>query len=255
MPARAADPGDRQRSGRGGRDPPAGRGGGRCGEWVLPQLRRAAQQQRERRAALGRELQPAGGDQSRRIRLAHHGGKAAVAQGILHDRQQFGIVARLGMDQPFGRQPRLMEAGREQVAAAHHPQHRPRPSRGEPGEEQGSGGILAPARPGRRRFVQRIDTQAAAGESPVDRVDSERQHRMRRAAPRLDGGDRLAELGKGRGHRLGKPLSSYFVLFDHRESIGVEAPTGNAVGKAFDHGNPSDGDAPMRDASVAHHRA
>ena len=82
-----------------------------------------------------------------------------MAQPFLHDRQHFGIVARLGVQHALGRETRLEEPGREQVAAAHGPQHRAGGARGDRGGEQHGGGVVAPDRRAGRDLVQRVEPE------------------------------------------------------------------------------------------------
>lgn len=114
-----------------------------------------------------------------------------MTQRILHHRQQFGVVARLGVDQPFGGEAGLVQPRRKQVAAADDPQHRAGTARGDAGHEQHRRRILCPAGPRRGEFVERVDPQALTSQPVVERRDPERQHRTRRLML-LDGGKSLA---------------------------------------------------------------
>jgi len=137
----------------------------------------ALEQQGDRLAAFGRQLQPAGIGHRGAPYLADHGAQAAVAQPFLHQREQFGIVACLGIEDTLGREPRLIEAGREQIAPAHYPQHRPPGAGGDAGHEQGGGGIVTHARAGGGDLVQCAQSEAARRQPRIDRADPERQHR------------------------------------------------------------------------------
>lgn len=150
-------------------------------------------QQRDRSPALRRELQPPRRGHRRTARLADHGAECAVAQPFLHQRQHLGIVGRLGIEDPFGGEPRLVEAGREQVAPSHHPQHRTPGARGDPGEEQGGRGVIAHRRRRRRHLVQRIEPQTGVGQTRIDLADAERQHRAAAMAVAFDGAERVAQ--------------------------------------------------------------
>ena len=176
-PARAADALDRERGRRCGRDPPARDRGGRYGEGIAALARMALEQQGDRLAAFGRQLQPAGIGHRGAPHLADHGAQAAVTQPFLHQREQFGIVACLGIEDALGSEPRLIEAGREQVPPAHHPQHRAPGASGDPGHEQGRGGIVTHARGGGSDLVKRPQSKAARRQPRIDRADPERQHR------------------------------------------------------------------------------
>lgn len=118
-----------------------------------------------------------------------------MPQPFLHQREHLGIVAGLGIEQALGIEPRLIEPGREQVAAAHDPQHRPPCARGDPGEEQGGGGIVAHLGRGGGDLVQRIEPHAPVRELLIDRANSERQHRAAAMAVPLDGAERFAKGG------------------------------------------------------------
>jgi len=120
-PARTTNTFDRERSrGRGG-DPPARHRSGRHGERIAALARMALEQQRDRLAAFRRELQAAGIGHRGALRLADHRAEPAVAQPFLHQREQFGIVGRLGIEDAFRRKTSLVEARCEQVPPAHYP--------------------------------------------------------------------------------------------------------------------------------------
>ena len=195
------------------RDEPAGHGGRGGGERIATVARGAAQQQRHRAGTLGRELKPA--------RLAHvdppclpdGSRQPAVPQPLLDQREQFGIVACLGVQHARRIEPRLVEAGREQVARAHDPQDRPLRPCQDAGDEQDGGRVVAPARSARRDLVQRAEPQAAIGQPRVERPQPERQNR--RATPlAFDGPQRFTQLrdGGGTGHGDSQLVSSWFVL-------------------------------------------
>ncbi len=115
-----------------------------------------------------------------------------MAQPLLHQRQQLGIVRRLGIDHPVRRQPRLVEAWREQIAPPHHPQHRAPGARGDTGEEQGGGGVIARMRGGGGNLVQRIQPEAAIPQPGVERLDPEGQHLAAAMPVALDGAEGIA---------------------------------------------------------------
>lgn len=161
-------------------------------------------QQGDRAPSLGGELEPAGGRHGGATRLADHRAQCAVAQPFLHQRQNLGIVGSLGIEHAFGREARLVQAGREQVAAAHDPQYRSPGTSGDPGEEQGGGGIVAHGRRGGGDLVQGIEPQAIVAQARIDRAEAERQHRATAVAIAFDGAERVAQgledarLGHGR---------------------------------------------------------
>ena len=176
-PARATNAFDREGSrGRGG-DSPTGDGGGRHGERIAPLAGMALEQQRNCLAALGRKLQPAGIGHRGALHLADHRAKPAMPDPLLHQREQFGIIPGLGIENALRREPRLVQAGREQVAAPDHPQYWPPGARGDPGREQSRGGIVAKARAGSSDLVKRIEPQPSARQPRIDCADPERQDR------------------------------------------------------------------------------
>lgn len=136
----------------------------------------ALQQQRDRAPAFRRQLQPPGGGHADAPRLADHRAQRAMAQPLLHQRQYLGIVRRLGIEDPLGREPRLVEAGREEIAAPHHPQHRAPGARGHPRQEQRRRRVVAHARRGSRHLVQCIKPHPAVRQPRIDAVDAEGQH-------------------------------------------------------------------------------
>lgn len=196
-PPRAAQPlmgqgaGKGRRGGR-GRDPPAGDGGGRLAQRIGPVPRVLLQEQRDRAPAFGCELKPTRGGEAGALGLADHRAQPAVAQPFLHDRQQFLIVARLGVEEAMGRQARLVQAGREQVAPPRHPQHRSPGARGDPGDEQGGRRVIAVARRRRRDLVQRVEPEALARQPPVERRHAERERGTPQVPVALDAAERLA---------------------------------------------------------------
>ena len=105
-----------------------------------------------------------------------------MAQPFLHHRQAFLVATAMRVEHPFGRQPRLRETGREQVAAREHPQNGSVAARllaGKPrsnaGNEQDGGGLVAGIGTGAGRFVQGGNGQASAFEAAVHCLDPERQ--------------------------------------------------------------------------------
>jgi len=185
-PARATDALDRERGRGRGRDPPARDRGGRNGERVAALAGMAFEQQSDRLAALGRELQPPGIWHRGALHLADHSAQAAMPYPLLHQREQFGIVIRLGIDDAVGREPRLVQARREQIAAPHHPQYRPPGTRGDSGHEQGRGGIIAKAGAGRSDLMEGIESQPSARQPRIDCAHAERQYRAAAQAIPLD---------------------------------------------------------------------
>ncbi len=156
------------------RHPPARYRRGRRGDRIGPVATGAAQQQRGGAACLGGELQPPRLRHLDTLRLADHRTEPAMAQPFLDQREQFGIVARLGINDARRREPGLEQPRREQVARAHDPQNLAVRARGDPGGEQHRGGIVAPAGAARGDFMERIAAQPVVGEPIVERGDAER---------------------------------------------------------------------------------
>ena len=179
------------------RDAPAGdRSRGRVHR-VGTIARRSPQQQGGRCAALGRELQPPRLGQPHAPGLADDRAQAAMAEPFFQQRQQLRIVARFRIDHPGGGETCLKQAGREQVARAHHPEHIALRACGDSRHEQDRGGIVPPARSARGNFVQRIEPQPRVREPVIELGESERQNRP---VAHVAGNDpqALAKLGNGR---------------------------------------------------------
>ncbi len=144
-----------------------------------------------------------------------------MAQPLLHQCEHFGVIGRLGIEHPLGREPRLGDAGREQVAPADDPQHRSPGARGDPGKEQGGSGIVAYAWARARHLVQRIESQPRRRQLGIDRPDPERQHGAAAQAIAFDRTQRFAQGNKGIGRGQGTTrfgLCSHFVPISGTES-------------------------------------
>ena len=175
-PLRPAKPVPWDRRRRCARHAPASHGRGRKAERIVP-LARLFQQQGHRAAAFRGKLQPAGRGHCHPPGLADHRAKAAVAEPFLHHGEQFGIIARLGVNDALRVQARLVEPRSEQVAGADRPQHRPLGARGNGRHEQRRRGIVAPAAALPRHFVKRVQAEALVGEAGIDVLHAEREHR------------------------------------------------------------------------------
>ena len=129
-----------------------------------------------------------------------------MPQPLFHYGEQFGVIARFGIEQPFGRDPRLRQSRREQIMPSHRPEQRPMGSRGNAGKEQCRGTIVRQIGIAPREFVQGVDSYPPVRQPRIQRIESERQ---RGPAPKRRGFDRaqgFAQLHKGGriGHwRLG----------------------------------------------------
>lgn len=162
-----------------------------------------AQQQRDGAPALRRQLQPAGGGHGHALGLADHGAQPAMAQPFLHQLEQLGIVGSLGIEHPVRPKPHLREPRREQVAAAHHPQHGAPGARGDSGQEQRRRAIVGHVRPGACHLVQRIEREPTSGQHLVERRHAERQHLAPAIATAFDGAQLRAQGVQDRGLSLG----------------------------------------------------
>ena len=202
LPARAPDAFDRQRGGRRTADAPARHRRRWHGQRIAALTRMALHQQRDGAPAFCRQLQSPGRRHRHAPRLAHHRAQAAMAQPFLHDREQFVIVLRFGIQDALGGQPRLIQARREQVAPPHYPQHRPPGARRDPSNEQRRGGIVGQigARP--RHFMQCIEPQPAIGQPRVHPLHAKGQHRATAKAGAFDCAQCFAQLADdgGIGH-------------------------------------------------------
>ncbi|SEJ59663.1 hypothetical protein SAMN05428950_102151 [Sphingomonas sp. OV641] len=152
----------------------------------------AAQEEGNGAPALRGELETTGGTHGGTLHLADHRAEAAVAQPLLHQREQLGIVACLGIEDALGREAGLVETGRKQVAPADNPEYRAPGARSDSGDEQGGGGIVAQVRGAGGNFVQRIEPEAAIGDPLVERGDAERQCLTPAITVALDGAERFA---------------------------------------------------------------
>lgn len=222
LPAGAADPFMRQeRGGRAG-DPPAGERRRREGERIRVQPAPAPQQQGRAAPFLGGELEPARRGRRQPPDLADRCGEAAMAGPLLHHREHLLVIAAFGVEQAIGSQPRLGQAGREQVAAPQRPKHlaafppRSGETRGERGDEQGRGGFVIGAGRCRRGLVQ------PPGKTAARQPFVHFRHADRQARPIVAGGTGVldpahlfAQGGKARiqkGRRLHATRTHMFVL-------------------------------------------
>ena len=197
-PARPAEPVPRDRRGRDARHAPPGDGGGWKAKRIAAVARRSLQKQGDRAAPFRRELKAAGRGHRDAPGFADDGAKPAVAKPFFHQREQFGIVPRLGIEDAFGIEPRLIKARREQVARACCPKDWSFGARGNCGDEQDRRGVVAPARALTRDFMQCIQPKAFVGKPLIHLADAERQHRAMVMAIAFNGAQHLAQLGNGR---------------------------------------------------------
>jgi len=120
-----------------------------------------------------------------------------MAQPFLHDRQQFGIVASLGVEHPVRSQSGLVEARREQIACSHDPQDGAGIARRDPGKEKDGRGIVAPVGAFARCLVQGIQPEAAIRQAIVYRGHIEGRDGTFARSIALDGAEHLAQFGYG----------------------------------------------------------
>lgn len=128
------------------RDPPARDSRRWRVQRVGPAADRSPQQHGDRAAALCRELQPACLSHVYAADLADHRPQPTMTQPVLYEREEFGIIAGLRIDYPRGIQTCLEQPRSEQIAGAYHPQHGAGRARGNAGNEQDCGCVIAPAR-------------------------------------------------------------------------------------------------------------
>lgn len=169
------------------RHAPARDGRGREPERIATALGWALEHQRDGSTALSGELKTPRGGRGHPLGLANHGTQAAMAETLLQQREQLGVVPRLGVEHALGIEPRLIEARREQVAGAYHPQHRPGRPRGDAGHKQGRSRLVAPVSALARHLVQRVDPEAGIAKPSVDRAKTEGQDQALMPAATLDG--------------------------------------------------------------------
>jgi len=160
LPAGAADAVMGQRRGRCASEPPAGERGRGLRQRIGARTAPAPEQQGRSPAFLGGELEPPARGHRQPPDLADHSREAAVANPLLDHRQHLLVIAAFGIDEAIGSQPRLGEAGREQIAAGKSPEHLPGcaarhcEAGGERGEKQGGCGLVIGRGRRRGRFVQ-----------------------------------------------------------------------------------------------------
>lgn len=118
-----------------------------------------------------------------------------MAQAFLHAGKHRLLVAHLGIDHPVGMQTRLGQRRGEEIAARHAPEHLSRCPRGNAGSKQCCGRAMDRAIAAARHLVQRPQSEAAARNPAVNRLDPERQNTGRALTARFDTGDLVAERG------------------------------------------------------------
>ena len=126
-----------------------------------------------------------------------------MAQPLLHQLEQFGVVGSLGIDHPVRPEPHLGEPRREQVAATHYPQHRPPGPGSDAGQEQRGRAIVGHVRTCARNLVQRIERKAASGQHFIERRHPERQHLAPAIAAAFDGAQLRTQCVQDRGLSMG----------------------------------------------------
>ena len=162
--------------------------------------------------------------------VADHRAKATVAQALLHQTGDVGIVGRRDADQPGGRQADGGKVGREQVLTAGDPQDRAPAARGEAGEEQSGRDLVIERRRRGGDVVQRIQPQPAIGQQQVDTLDPERHFRAAVVTVALQAAEQGLERHKGatrRGHGI-TDYRSWSVLFARRVSLLQTSSSGTA---------------------------
>lgn len=112
-----------------------------------------------------------------------------MAQAFLDAGKHAGVVARLDVDHPVGRQPRLSQRGGEKIGAGEAPQYRPDGACRDPGGEQCRRRAVhrAVAMPG--HLMQRRERQPATRQMGVERGQAESQRRRIPAMGAFDPAD------------------------------------------------------------------
>ncbi|WP_293977583.1 hypothetical protein [Sphingomonas sp.] len=179
-PARPPHAGNDEAFGRRTRNPPAGPRRGRFGKWIVPAPTPTTKQQHGQ-VGIGRgQLQSSGRDHRQATDLADDGSRRPVADCVFDDGEQRRIVARMGVDEIAGGEPRLSEAWRVKVSPGAGPQHGTTEpthfSGGDPGQEQRGSRLVGQAAAGGGGFMQRARAQPPAPQAPVDRIDLELHH-------------------------------------------------------------------------------
>ena len=112
-----------------------------------------------------------------------------MAQTFLKAGEDAGVVPRLDMDHPIGRQPRLRQGGSEEVGAGEAPQHRPGRPRRDPGGEQRRRRAVHRATALSPDLVQRRPRQPTARQMSVERGQTEGQRSCMAAVRNFDPAD------------------------------------------------------------------
>ena len=237
-PAGAADTCDGQLCGWRRGNPPACPSGRGFAERVLVATASAPQNQHGQVRVCRSELEPPRGDHGDLADLADHGRWRTIADCVLDNGQERGVVTGVRVDHVGCREPRLRQPRRIEVRPATGPEDRAAKLAGLPrsdaGDEQCSRGIVRQGSTARRDFVKRGRTKPAA-QAVVNIRDPERHD----AVVRHNRGRCRLELGEGGDTRYGSDghggldsaRSPYVPLMDE---IGQPAPTASGPGDHSD---------------------
>ncbi len=169
-PTGTSHPGNREPLRRGASNPPARPGSGGLAERVLRAAPPASQEQHRNVRFSSDELQAARSDHRNLCRLGDHRCGRTIPDRVLDNRQESGVVPRLGVDYVRRAQPGLRQAGRVEIVPAACPKHRGthvlRFSRGDTGKEQRGSRVVDQRTGPCRDLVQRSSPQP----SPVQPV-------------------------------------------------------------------------------------
>jgi len=143
------------------------------------------------------KLKPAGGGHCDTSRLPDYRAKPTMPQAIFHQGEQFGVVMRLRIQHTSWVQSRLKQRRSEQIPRAYHPQNRALGTSRDSSQKQGGGSIVTPIAAFPCHLVQRVPAQPPIGKPPVEKLDSERQHRTRHFNTAFDSADHGPQFGQG----------------------------------------------------------
>ena len=112
-----------------------------------------------------------------------------MAQAFLETGEQGLLVTGLDLDEAIGMKPGLGQRRREQVPAAHTPEHLAFRASGDPGGEQGAGGSVHDTVAAAGDLVQAAERQPASRQTPIDLGYAEREHPPGTALPTVEARD------------------------------------------------------------------
>ncbi len=188
--------------------PPAGHGRGRG--LIGPA---EAEQQPGRPAGLGRELQPAAGQEIERLELDDHTGDGGRAQRLVRRPQDLPPPPAADQEQPVGVDAEAGEAGAVEPAAAPLERRVRTPDEGARLVQEAAGEGCAEARgESASHLVQRTERQPAPGQRRIDRgLAQPGEDSIEAATAVAEAADLGAKRGKGR--RIGQGDHRSWLMF------------------------------------------